>query len=320
MASWWLIVILGCNSTPAEAIAPAPAPAAAPAPTPTTPRPPADAMPAPGVPAPTSETVLALGDLHADLDNALAAMRLLGIIDAEGHWSAGAATFVQTGDVTDRGPDSGPIIDFLQQLQPEAEAAGGRVVALLGNHEVMNMQGDLRYVDPADVATYGGTEARRAALGPSGDDGRWLRARDAVAVVKRTVFVHGGVHPDVAKLGAATINDAIRTGIDQSDKAPLGDAGPLWYRGYVNDPPEQACPRLAEALEALDADRMVVGHTTRRDGKVLSRCDGRLAVIDIGIADHYGAHLGGWRSDAGDSKAIYPSGAVDLPDPTGALP
>jgi hypothetical protein len=193
-------------------------------------------------------------------------------------------------------------------------------VPLLGNHEVMNMQGDLRYVDPGDVKTYGGDAARKAALGPAGDDGRWLRSLDCVAIVDGTVFVHGGVHPDVAKLGVATINDAVRTGIDQSDKAPLGDDGPLWYRGYVQDPESEACPRLEAALRSLHATRMVVGHTTRQSGKVESRCGGRLAVIDIGIADHYGAHLGGWRSDAGDSSAIYPTGATDLPDPNPGLP
>jgi hypothetical protein len=88
----------------------------------------------------------------------------------------------------------------------------------------------------------------------------------------------------------------------------------------VQAPEADACPALEKALKALGATRMVVGHTTRRDGKVASRCDGRLAVIDIGIADHYGAHLGGWRSDAGDARAVYPTGTVDLPDPINPLP
>jgi len=314
------LLTLACSPSPtptADAADPAP-PAPAVAPPPST-RPPPSAPERVG-PAPTSETVLALGDLHADLDNALSAMKMLGVVDDEGHWAAGEATFVQTGDLTDRGPDSGPLIDLMQRLIPEAEAAGGRVVSLLGNHEVMNLQGDLRYVDPADVATYGGAAARKAALGPSGDDGRFLRERDAVALVGDTVFVHGGVHPDVAALGVSAINDAVRHGIDASTEPPMGTDGPLWYRGFVQDPEPRACPLLERSLVALGAARMVVGHTTRRDGKVASRCGGRLTVIDIGIADHYGAHLGGWRSDAGDAQAIYPTGAVDLPDPTQPLP
>jgi hypothetical protein len=259
--------------------------------------------------------VLAVGDLHADLDNAEATLRLLGVIDDQGHWAAGPATFVQTGDTTDRGPDSGAILALLRRLQKEAEAAGGRVVPLLGNHEVMNLQGDLRYVHPGDVAAYGGATARAAAFGPTGEDGRWLRSLDTVAVVDGTVFVHGGVHPAMAKEGLTALNAAVRHGIDASDDAPLGSDGPLWYRGYVTEPEEVACPLLEEALGHLSARRMVVGHTTRRTGRIESRCGGRLHVIDIGIADHYGAHLGAWRADGGDAMAIYPSGVVDLPDP-----
>ncbi len=312
----WLLA-LACSANPPADAAQPPPPPAPPAAASTTP--PADA-PARVGDAPGPGTLLALGDLHADLDNALSAMKMLGVVDETGHWAAGQATFVQTGDLTDRGPDSGPLIDLMQRLIPEAEAAGGRVVALLGNHEVMNLQGDLRYVHPGDYDTYGGKQARAAALGPSGDDGRFLRGLDAVAVVDGVAFVHGGVHPEVARLGVATINDAVRTGIDASSEPPLGTDGPLWYRGYVEAPEPEACPLLAQALTSLGATRMVVGHTTRRNGKVESRCEGRLAVIDIGIADHYGAHLGGWRSDGGDARAVYPTGLVDLPDPDGALP
>ena len=312
MGWWWWWLACGTASVPEEA-PPADPPEALPAPAPAAP------SMAPDLPAPTAQTVIALGDLHADLDNAEAAMRMVGVLDADGHWAAGPATFVQTGDVTDRGPDSKPIMALLRRLQAEATAAGGRVVPLLGNHEVMNMQGDLRYVDPGDVEAYGGEVQRKAAFGPAGEDGRWLRSLDAVARVGDTIFVHGGVSPEAAALGLPTMNDAVRTGIDTAQKPPLGTDGPLWYRGYAQDPESEACPRLAAALKALGARRMVVGHTTQGSGQVLSRCEGRLAVIDTGIADHYGAHYAGWRSDAGDAMAIYPEKAVDLPDPT-ALP
>ena len=262
------------------------------------------------------DRVIAVGDLHADLDNALAALRLAGVVDPDGHWAAGKATLVQTGDTTDRGPDSHAIMALLRRLSTEAEAAGGRVVALLGNHEVMNLVGDWRYVHEGDVHAYGGVEQRKQALGPTGEDGRWLRTLDAVAKVGDTVFVHGGVHPDHAAAGIDSLNEAVRTAIDSDPRAAvLGETGPLWFRGCVQEPEATACPLLAKALEKLGARRMVVGHTTRRDGRVESRCDGRLAVIDIGIADHYGAHLGVWESVKGDARVIYESGPVDLEDP-----
>lgn len=264
--------------------------------------------------------VVAVGDLHADLDNALAALRLGGVIDEQGRWAAGTATFVQTGDITDRGPDSKALIELMQRLEVEAATAGGKVVALLGNHEAMNLTGDWRYVHPGDLTAFGGQAQRKAALAPTGDPGRWLRRRDAVVRVQDTVFAHGGVHPAIAKMGIERINQGIRDGLDNKADPRLttillGVKGPLWYRGYVEDPETEACPRLAQALTALGATRMVVGHTTRRDGRIQVRCEGRLHVIDIGIADHYGGHLGAWTSAAGDARARYPDGDRDLRDP-----
>jgi len=313
------LLLIACQASPPPAPQ-APEPAPTPPPAPRAAPPPVAVPPGPspadlGLPAPTKDTVFAVGDLHADLDNALATLRMVGVIDEAGSWAGGQGTFVQTGDTTDRGPDSRPIMALLRRLEGEAQAAGGKVISLLGNHEVMNLQGDLRYVHPGDVATYGGDAARKASFGPTGDDGRWLRTLDTVAKVGDTVFVHAGVHPEAAALGLEDLNQVIRAGIDAGKGPPLGSDGPLWYRGYVQDPEPQACPLLAEALGNLDAKRMVVGHTTRRNGRVEVRCDGALAVIDIGIADHYGGHLGAWRADAGDARAVYPSGTVDLPDP-----
>jgi len=266
----------------------------------------------------TGPRVIAIGDLHADLDNALAALQLAGVIDAEGSWAAGSATVVQTGDTTDRGPDSRAILALMRRLSTEAQAAGGRLVPLLGNHELMNLLGDWRYVHPGDIEAYGGEESRRAALAPNGEDGSWLRTLDAVAVVGDTVFAHGGVHPDHASGGVDALNDAVRAAIaGDPDAVVLGPTGPLWYRGYVQDPEEVACPTLDRALALLGAARMVVGHTTRKDGRIASRCGGRLAVIDIGIADHYGAHLGAWEARGVDARALYPTGPVDLVDPDG---
>ena len=208
------------------------------------------AVPAPaGVAEPPAVgRVIAIGDLHGDREAALAVFRMAGVIDAEGHWAAGAATLVQTGDTTDRGPDSKGVIDLLRQLQPEAAAAGGRVVALLGNHETMNLLGDWRYVSPEDLAGFGGSEARKAALGPDGDYGRWLRERGIVAKVGDAVFVHGGVTPSFASAGVDGINARAKRALAAGDRTDpvFGSDGPLWYRGYVKEPPAAACPRLEQ--------------------------------------------------------------------------
>ena len=75
-------------------------------------------------------------------------------MDARNRWSGGNSTLVQLGDVTDRGADSLRIIRSLQQLAREAPRGGGRVVTVLGNHEAMNLIGDLRYVTPGEFAAF----------------------------------------------------------------------------------------------------------------------------------------------------------------------
>jgi len=98
--------------------------------------------------------IVAIGDLHGDFsvwrDLALAAE----IENAQGHWTGGKTILVQVGDVVDREPYSLEIIRELMRLQKEAPKQGGKVITLVGNHEAMNMTGDLRYTVPADFAAY----------------------------------------------------------------------------------------------------------------------------------------------------------------------
>ena len=268
------------------------------------------------LPTAAAERLVAVGDLHGDLDNALAVLQLAGVVDATGRWSGGSATLVQTGDVTDRGPDSKALIELLARLEGEARAAGGRVVALNGNHELMNLMGDLRYVDPGDTAAFGGPAARAHAFSEKGAVGQRLRELGNVARVDGTVFCHGGVTPQYASMGIEGINAlAASTIAGEVPASAMGSESPIWFRGYVTEPEEQACPLLAEALGTLGAERMVVGHTTQRTGRVLSRCQGRLLVIDVGIADHYGGHLAAVELVEGDARALYVEGPQDLPDP-----
>lgn len=112
------------------------------------------------------QRVVTVGDLHGDHEAWIAIARDAGLIDTTGRWAGGTTIFVQTGDITDRGPDSLKIIRHLQKLQKEAQAAGGRVIVMIGNHEAMNVTGDLRYVDPGEFAAFrnGRSEALRRAL------------------------------------------------------------------------------------------------------------------------------------------------------------
>ena len=118
---------------------------------------------APAQPAPEQPRIVAVGDLHGDYSAWTDIARAAGLIDARHRWSGGRTILVQLGDVPDRGPDSLKIIRDLMRLQKEAARKGGKVIALVGNHEAMNMTGDLRYTDPGEFAAFAdsGSVARR---------------------------------------------------------------------------------------------------------------------------------------------------------------
>jgi len=105
-------------------------------------------------PAGPPETVVAIGDVHNNFDGFVAILQRAGLTGQQNHWAGGKTTFVQVGDLLDRGPKPREVMDLMMALEKEAPQAGGRVVSLLGNHEVMNMMGDLRYVTPGNYSSF----------------------------------------------------------------------------------------------------------------------------------------------------------------------
>jgi hypothetical protein len=105
-------------------------------------------------PASQPARIVAVGDLHGDFSVWRDIAGGAGLVDSSGHWTGGRTTLVQVGDLVDRGPDSLKIVRDLMRLQKEAAKQGGKVIALVGNHEAMNMTGDLRYTTPAEFAAF----------------------------------------------------------------------------------------------------------------------------------------------------------------------
>jgi hypothetical protein len=110
-------------------------------------------MPAPALPSPLHR-IVAVGDVHGDFAAWRDILRAAQLIDGNGGWMGRDAVLVQTGDAVDRGPDSLKVIQDLMRLQREASRTNGRVIALVGNHEAMNVTGDFRYVSAGDYAAY----------------------------------------------------------------------------------------------------------------------------------------------------------------------
>lgn len=197
------------------------------------------------------DRIVALSDIHGAYHPLVATLRNAGVIDDGLAWSGGDTHLVITGDLVDRGTDSRRVMDLVMRLETEAPLAGGRVHLTLGNHEVMNIIGDLRYVADGEYAAFADDESaaerkkwyrkyreaqpedaketavraafdekappgffgHRRAFAPDGPYGRWLLDKPFIIVVNDIAFVHGGMPPYVAEHGLEGANTGLKADI-----------------------------------------------------------------------------------------------------------
>ncbi len=263
------------------------------------------------VPIPVPGRLVLVGDLHGDLDVARRALKLAGATDERGKWTGGNQVLVLLGDLLDRGEQERALLDWVSELEVAAPAAGGRLVVLLGNHEAMNVAGDLRYVTssglrdfasfaPADGATAFGDAApastwgRLAAFLPGGPYARKLAAHPAIAVVGDTLVVHGGLLPEHVRYGLGRVNREFNQwmlGSAPPSLAITSERSPLWVRDFgERKVPKEACAKLDEVLTASSARRMVIGHSVQDKG-IDPACHDKVWRIDVGLSRFYGGPL-----------------------------
>jgi len=340
------------------------------------------------------ERVVAISDIHGAFDAMVATLSNVGLLDADLNWTGGDTQLVIVGDILDRGPRSRDVLDLFMRLEDEAVAAGGYIHVLLGNHESMNMIGDLRYVSKAEYAAFapdesieqrdrwftawaqrdgGGDDpealrqrfdsefppgffALREAYGPGGAYGQWLLSKPVIVVIDGTAYVHGGLPPTVASLGLDGVNDEMRqqlidyvnaidvlidagvllptdnhysypdvlasfmpspstseavlTAVDTvlrlGDVGLMSSQGPTWYRGTVTCSGLLEEYKLDAALAALEANRVVVGHTPTATRKTQQRFAGRVIEVDTGMLNFYYHGSGNALVLEGTSVAVYP--------------
>ncbi len=256
---------------------------------------------------PGSARVVAIGDIHGDLTALRAALRLAGAIDTDDRWIGKDLTVVQTGDQIDRGDQDREVLDVLEKLETDAQAAGSKLYVLLGNHELMNSGLDFRYVTPKsftsfdEFASRAGAAAehvlasergRAAAFAPGAPYALKLSQHLVVAQVGDSLFAHGGVLPAHVDYGLDRINreaSSFLAGKLRELPRVLGsDDAPDWVRVYGSPEVDDAtCQLLGRVLAQVGAKRLVVGHTVQANG-ISSACQERLFRIDIGLSAFYG--------------------------------
>ena len=141
---------------------------------------------------------------------------------------------------------------------------------------------------------------------------RRLAEQPVILVVGDTVFTHGGLSPEHVARGIDAINDEVRRWyLGQGEISPellQDDGSPVWTRRYCQNPRPSDCAALREALAAVPAKRLVVGHTVHTEG-IQSACDETVWCIDVGMAAYYGGPVQALEI-RGDSVAILRAGAT----------
>ena len=253
--------------------------------------------------------VFAMSDVHGDYEEFVEILVNTGVIDSSLHWVWGEGHFVITGDVVDRGDHVTECLWLIYRLELEAARAGGAVHMLLGNHELMVIRGDLRYVQSKYMKGIGHRSKIKYdhLFGQDMELGRWLRSKNTVIRINKTLFVHGGVAPEImySKISLNRLNELARMGLDNSAptlffsdtiKQLYGTIGPFWYRGYIHEMknyPATTSEQIDSLLEYYEVEQIVVGHS--QHDSVTALHQGRIIAIDVRVEDIGGQEALLWK-------------------------
>ena len=246
--------------------------------------------------------IVSLSDIHGQYDLATRVLKNNKIIDEDLNWNFGNGHMVIVGDIFDRGDKVTEFLWFIYYLEQQAEKVGGKVHYLLGNHEYMVLENDLRYLHKK-------YEKTSELLGRSITDlfnknsvlGRWLRSKSTIVKIDNKIFVHGGLSKkfifdedfDIDKS-----NNFLREfleaplfrsrGVLFDYKKHLGPDGPLWYRGYFFDNLKE--PEIDSILQKVDVDHIIVGHCT--SPRIVKMYNNKILGVDSNIkSGQYGELL-----------------------------
>lgn len=261
---------------------------------------------------PAQPRVVVIGDLHSDIQATRQAFQLAGGTDENDVWIGGALNIVQLGDMIGRSDDERQVLDFLFATRDQADAAGGQVHLLVGNHEVMGARVDNQAVglnpfpgyedltdldlgDPRLQILAEHAKKRGAALMSGGPYAKRFAQLPTVLQLGGTVYVHGGVVPRWAEYGLDKINAEVShwlfgdcpepdssLGVDSGDRV-------MWTRQFSSLVDETDCALLDQSLAILGAKRMIVAHSVH--STITGYCDDKVWAVDVGMSRHYGGPI-----------------------------
>jgi hypothetical protein len=240
---------------------------------------------------PKVKRLLALSDIEGNF----AALRTLllanKVIDQSFNWTFGDGHLVLVGDLFDRGQQVTEVLWLIYELEENAKAAGGYVHVILGNHEVMNLNGDLRFIHPKylDNARLL-TQDYLSLYDETSELGRWLRTKNIVEQIGDMMFVHGGISAIVTRMNLSVkkinslarpyYSDSTLETADEKTGLLFSDLGPLWYRGYYDKGNNLIPLQIDSTLTQFGVNHIVTGHTIVAD-TISVWYDGKLLDTDV---------------------------------------
>lgn len=238
---------------------------------------------------PLADNMLVVSDIEGNFEAFKLILQSARVINEKFEWTYGKGRLVLVGDFFDRGLNVTEVLWLVYKLESEAEAVGGKVHFLLGNHEAMNLCGEYgyvrnKYLENAQLIG----EDYRLWFDNNSELGRWLRTKNVVEKIGKYVFCHAGISPELARstMTFADLNQVGRKYLGTS-YGLINDSmaqyvfnpnyGILWYRNAAKN--KLTIAEMDAALAFVGGERIVVGHTLVPE--VTALYDGRLICVDL---------------------------------------
>jgi len=277
---------------------------------------------------PPVRRIIVIGDLHGDFNITLKSLKVAKVINEKNKWIGRDTVVVQLGDQIDRCrleflPCDNPlatendedadikILNFFTNLHNEALKEGGAVYSILGNHELMNVEGDMKYVSFLNLKGFENYKTKTGAIIKDGKEGRIYAfkkgnklsnflgcTRKMALIIGNNLFVHGGIIPSIAKkykvnemnkILSLYLWNKLKNPDEYNDILKASEFSPMWSRIFSNikkyDNQKNMCNNLMNPLsEIYNVNRIFVGHTPQINEGINSICDKKIWLTDYGAS------------------------------------
>jgi len=255
-----------------------------------------------------NEKIFAVSDIESNYKTFRNLLIGNKIINDSLKWTFGKGHLVLVGDFIDRSYFSTQVLWFIYKLEQAAREQGGVVHYILGNHEIMNMQGNHTYAKSKyrHIASILGKKQFQL-YDTNSFIGRWLSSKNTMEVINGNLFVHGGIHPEIAnsKLTIDELNQKLRENYyisyypkkNQSEEEKLllsSKTSPYWYRGYFKEDLTQE--QVDCGLNKFKAKRVIVGHNVQ--SQVSKLLNDKVIGIDVKHPKDYYKYFPNLKSEA----------------------